>query len=186
MPAPVEHWTRHGFDWSTFVRNVQQLRADCPRVNLDYGITVSALNITRLDGLLDALERECDASPSQMFLHSLQEPVFMRTQVLPRKLKHQITGRLGAYIAKIVARDEPSDVDKLRVMVEGVLSYMTAQDLTHELPNFVRRMDELDALRSESTLETLPELAAALQQGRGITGLLYRAKKTGRLLLGVR
>ncbi len=177
---------RHGFDWSVFVDNIQRLRQQCPHVEIEYGITVSALNVATLRELLISLSADCSAVPSQFQLHSLQVPVFMRTQILPGELKHSIAQDLRDYIDYIQDQYKSADNQNAASLIEGVIAYMMARDLGHELPNLAKRMDALDGRRAESTSDTLPELAAALQGVRGIRGLASRLKHHGRRVFGGR
>lgn len=172
---------RHGFDWRVFVENINRLRRECPNVVLEFGITVSALNVAGLAELLQALADECDAQASEMRMHSLQEPKFMRTQVLPRRLKHDVERRLRSFAAGNPASAMPdAGAPQLQAQVEGVIGYMLAEDLTPELPRLARRMDALDRLRSETTSAVLAELGPVLASTRGLTGVAGRLMSAAR------
>jgi len=172
---------RHGFDWSGFVGNIARLRRECPGVALEFGITVSALNVAGLAELLQALADECDAGASDIHAHSLQEPRFMRTQVLPRRRKREIEQRLSSFLAEHAERAKPDDgFEQLRRCVDGVVAYMRSEDLTSELPKLARRMDALDRLRSETTSEVLTEVGPVLASARGLSGAARRLVSTAR------
>lgn len=157
---------RHGFDWPLFVANITRLRRECPGVDLEFGITVSALNVGTLVELLDALRHECEAKASGIHMHSLQEPKFMRTQVLPRRQKRKIEERLRSFLAQA----EPGDgAEQMQRYVNGVIGYMRSEDLASELPRLAKRMDALDRLRSESTSDVLKEIGPILVSAHGLS-----------------
>lgn len=72
---------RSGFDWSTFVHNVDELRRRVPSVALRFGITVSALNVAHLPELVRTLQaRWPDVS---LHVHAVSSPSHYRLGVLP-------------------------------------------------------------------------------------------------------
>ena len=109
------------------------------------------------------LETECGATPGDFSLHSLQEPSFFRTQILPQALKRRVTKALKAYAYDVERRFDKQSLETGEFMqkIFGMISYMNAQDLSKELREFWKRMFVLDELRSEDTLAVLPELRSA-------------------------
>ncbi len=151
---------RSGFNWTTFVDNVKELRVKCPLVDLRFGITVSSLNILILPELLRILCRECEATPKQIHLHSLQGPLYYRTQALPTALKRQAASAIDAYLEELRS-DRTGDDDQLNDLqrtLRGQVAYMNAADLTHMIPRMKQVTEGLDKLRSEQLEATLPEL----------------------------
>ncbi|MGE0847335.1 MAG: twitch domain-containing radical SAM protein [Flavobacteriaceae bacterium] len=161
---------RRGFEWKLFVANMRALRRKCPHVAVDFGITVSALNILSLADLLRALESECGARPADFDIHSLQEPPYYRTDVLPRRLKARAAASLEAYIGELERRDLESDpgtlvfVDRLR----GAIRMMRPRADSRHRRRLARTTAALDGLRRERTAAVLPELAPALRDWRRI------------------
>ena len=154
---------RSGFRWEKFVANVGSLRKEVPHVGLTFGVTVSVLNIFGLPELLDALGRECDASWEEIFLHSLQDPLQYRTQILPALLKQRVSEDIAEFKSRMDASDPGHN--RLRDQLSGIVRYMNADDLSHLLPRFARISGKLDALRREETAEYLPDLAPYLAFG---------------------
>ncbi|MEL6683510.1 MAG: twitch domain-containing radical SAM protein, partial [Pseudomonadota bacterium] len=97
---------RSGFKCDTFVRNIQRVRAECPHVEISFGVTVSIMNIMALPDLFDALEQSCGATLPWINTHSLQDPSFYRTQVLPEPLKQQTEAELRSYLDKTSKRTD--------------------------------------------------------------------------------
>lgn len=158
-------YVRSGFKWTTFVNNLNELKRKCPHAKLRFGITVSALNILSLPDLFRALEQECGASPDQFFLHSLQDPIFYRTQILPTHLKHRATDGIETYIAEVLEQHEYEENDGLQLFVNsarGLVNYMSSADLTGEIDAMRKLTDRLDELRDEDISQALPELDTLL------------------------
>lgn len=155
---------RNGFNWDEFVKNIAELRQKCPDADIWFGVTVSALNILSLPQLFETLMHECGARPSKIHLHSLQEPDFYRTQILPAKMKRMATRQIEKYIRTVLVEHEP-DPDKASEFLRhltGVVRYMNSQDLTRMLPQFRTMMEKLDALRSQNSREVLSRLQPVL------------------------
>ncbi len=162
--GPLGALVRKGFIWSTFVSNVAALRQRCPRVKVRFGITVSIMNIMALPDLFAALERECAAEASDYFLHSLQDPIFYRTQVLPAPLKRKAENALRSFMRDAVSHDDGEAAGMLCGSIEGIIDYMNAQDLSGQLPRLLKRTRLLDALRYEHSGIMFPWLARYLSE----------------------
>ena len=155
---------RNGFKWDVFVENIAQLRRQCPNADISFGVTVSALNILSLPDLLEALGDECGAVPGEIRLHSLQEPDYYRSQVLPARLKRQATSQIKDYIRTQLLRHETDTVraSEFSRYLLGVVHYMNSCDLTNKLPQFRDMMKQLDELRAQDSKVTLPKLQSVL------------------------
>ena len=108
------------------------------------------------------LERECEAEVSDYFLHSLQDPIFYRTQVLPAPIKAKAENALRRLMRDTLAKGGGDPVSKLLRQIEGIIDYMNAQDLSRQLPRLLHRTRQLDALRHEQSSNMFPWLARQL------------------------
>ncbi len=149
---------RKDFDWPSFVANVAAIRRACPHAIISFGVTVSVFNVMTLTDLLAALAAACAASPDSVHLHSLQEPLFYRTQILPRAMKQRAAGSIAALIARTAHAASPGQ-RLLTQRLMGVVRYMNAEDQTAQIPRFLERSARLDAVRREDWRVVLPELA---------------------------
>lgn len=144
---------RSGFDWKVFAANVRALKEACPHVGLHYGVTVSVMNVMALPELFAALGSELGAGPGDIYLHSLQDPEFYRTQVLPPEMKAKAAAGLRVAAARFIAGRRPGDpgVTSLLRQIEGIIRYMAAQDLRGQLPRLRWWSRNLDRLRQEDS-----------------------------------
>lgn len=155
---------RKGFNWATFVSNVAAVRAHCPHVRMRFGITVSIMNIMALPELFAALEGECGAKDEDYGLHSLQDPMFYSTQVLPQDLKRQAEEALRAFIRTHQAKQAGGQAapNGLCHQIERIIGYMNAKDRSAHLPRLMTRSWQLDSLRQEDSSIMFPWLAGYL------------------------
>jgi len=151
---------RHGFDWADYVDNIRELRARCPHIELSFGTTVSAFNILSLPELCEAVQQEFEMPPSAIGFHSLQEPGFYRTQILPRAMKKKASDKIESYINKL-QQDQKLSADEIDLTSEGlkaVKDYMNAEDQQWFIPHFKQTTEQLDILREENSRDVFPEL----------------------------
>ena len=151
---------RNGFDWETFVENIVGLRSQCPHVELHFGMTISAFNILELPQLMEDLRDKCAARPAEFHTHSLQEPGFLRSQILPPKLKKRASATIDDYIDRLTKAGDMNaqDLEIMREKLDGIKAYMNTQDLQQQIGKFKARVEKLDSLRAENSQETFPEL----------------------------
>ena len=149
---------RKDFDWSLFVANLAAIRQACPHAIISFGVTVSVFNVMTLVDLLAALAKECAAPPESVQLHSLQEPLFYRTQILPAPMKQRAAHIIAALIARTPQPTSPGQ-RALTSRLLGIVRYMNAEDRIEQIPRFLERSAKLDALRREDWRAVLPELA---------------------------
>jgi len=151
---------RHGFDWTAYIDNIHELRQQCPHIELSFGTTVSVLNILSLPELCESLLQEFKTPPSRMYFHSLQEPSFYRTQILPRAMKKKAGAHIDSYIDKL-RQEKKLSADEIEAMAKSltaVKDYMNAEDHQWHLPQFREITTKLDNLRGEDCRKTFPEL----------------------------
>ena len=151
---------RHGFDWDSYVMNVLELRDQCPHVQLTFGTTVSAFNILTLPDLCEAVRETFDMAPSKIDLHSLQEPGFYSSQILPRSLKKTASRQIDDYLRKLRSENalKSEDLNATHKGLTAVKDYMNAKDQQWAIPQFRALTQKLDALRMENTQDVFPEL----------------------------
>lgn len=157
---------RKGFDWTTFVTNIGALRDRCPHVRIRFGITVSIMNIIALPSLFIALEQECGATAADFDLHSLQDPIYYRSQVLPSQLKAQAETQLREFMAsmKTGGIKAEENIEEFHRKIRGLIDYMNARDLSDQLPRCAKVTAQLDALRDDTGVKMFPGIQSHISQ----------------------
>ncbi|MFO1088010.1 MAG: twitch domain-containing radical SAM protein [Hyphomicrobiales bacterium] len=153
-------YIRKEFDWDRFVRNIAIVRERCSHVELSFGITVSVLNVLTLNDLIAHLMAKCAADPASIYLNSLQDPPFYRTQVLPPWMKRKATRRLRRLRKDLleVGRHDPDRENLAALGVAEVVQFMNACQRDDQSAALKENLVRLDSLRGESYQRTLPEL----------------------------
>lgn len=166
---------RSGFEWSVYVSNVNLVREKCPHIRLKFGITVSAMNIIALPELFDALESECGAQIEDFYLHSLQDPNYYRTQILPKPLKQKAIINLEDYISTLSARQDidPAVCQSFIDQLQGMIKYMTAKDMKKELRRFIKQTNILDDLRQENSADVMPAFAPYIAKRKNLLKSIF-------------
>lgn len=154
---------RKGMDWSAMERNIALVREACPKAQLSIAITVSVLNAFHIPAFYSHLHDELGFSQEDIFLNPLQTPAHYNVQSLPRTMKRAVGLRLHS-LAKSLPESEPiarsAELGR-RAGAAGVVDivdYMNSGDLRRHIPRFIDITDRLDALRSENSFATIPEL----------------------------
>lgn len=151
---------RKGFDWSVFAANINAVRERCPHVSIRFGVTVSVMNIRALPELFAALVQDCGATLGDVYLHSLQDPSYYRSQALPPPLKQQAEQALRNFLARLPPETPSSS---LAEQIEGVISFMNAANLSNQFLRMLQVTAQLDQLRGEPGASKLfPEVRISL------------------------
>ncbi len=159
---------RKGLVWERFVENLAEIRAQCPHVEITYGITVSVFNIFALDELHQRLAQLRFAGIHDFHMHPVQQPEYCRITILPPDLKKAIAERLTLYGQKI--QSDPEYHEPAHKSVPGranhqfdyIVAFMLSEDRSDLIPEFKAVTRRIDALRGENTASVCPELAGLL------------------------
>ena len=141
---------RKGFDSKRFIKNIQRIQKELPNLVLHYNFVVYLLNAYHF---MDAHEfmvdhkilRTCDSITFTL----LQDPQYLRITTLDSESKKEVIEKIQN--------------SKLKSHYDHILRYLLKEDNSSFIPQFKFMTDGLDAIRNESTLETIPELHRLLK-----------------------
>ena len=179
---------RHGLSWPGLRDNIAQVRAKCPKVRLEFGVTVSVFNIFALTELHRTLAALGDGGAQGFRVHALQEPAHYNIQILPKHMKRRAAKQLLDYAQKLPegGAGAGAGMVPIRKQFEAVVEYMMQADRQDLIGSFRSVSAKLDRLRGEDTVAICPELApllrpSGLDRWRLRAGLLARrvARKLG-------
>lgn len=155
-------------DWEETVALRRRLRERCPHVRFLVTPTVSAFNVLHLPAFHREWVEEGLSDVTDFWPSVLIQPEAYDARVLPEPLKREARSLWAAHLDFIEAR--PSERPELRARHRAawaaVLDHLDSADHSGRLPEFVARVERLDALRGERTAEVFPELAALFADGR--------------------
>jgi len=141
---------RKGFDSKRFIKNIQRIQKELPNFIINYNFVVYVLNAYHF---MDAHEfvvdhkilRTCDSITFTL----LQDPQYLRITTLDSESKKEVIEKIQN--------------SKLKSHYDHILRYLLKEDNSSFIPQFKFMTDGLDAIRNESTLETIPELHRLLK-----------------------
>ena len=146
----VAEYVRHGTIWTDIVENIRIVKKYAPNVNLTITSTVSFLTIENLIKLQTKWINEKLFDVGDLRVNVLITPHYMSPSALPMHHKQ----RLRNIILKHIGVLGETEVAK---QWQTVLLYMTNNNHTHTLSDFVQRTCVLDNHRNESFVDVFPE-----------------------------
>jgi sulfatase maturation enzyme AslB (radical SAM superfamily) len=150
-------YIRKGTKWSDVVQNRQRMIATCPDVDFYISPTLSILNAWHLPDFHREWVSAGLIRAQDLNVNILQDPACYRIDIAPAEYKQRLEEKYRRHL------DWLSDQDPLQRATKGfesAIQFMNATDNTHLIDTFWRKTHELDAIRSESWQDYLPELAA--------------------------
>jgi hypothetical protein len=159
----VGELVRKGMSWRQFEENLQAVRAACPHVHLSLAATISVLNIFHLTDFYRHAVGSIGFAHSEISLNPLQNPPHYNIQILPPDLKHAAATALNALVSSLEkdarGKADAGQIETTKANMQHLVNFLWASDERRHIAAFLRITDRLDALRSENTFATIPELA---------------------------
>jgi len=148
-------YIRKGTVWSTVEDNRKRMLDTCPGVNFFISPTISILNALHVpDFHQDWVERGL-LQHQDLNVNLLQDPHYLRADIAPAGLKAQIVTRIENHLAWLRPHDR---LKRATDGFESLIRFIQATDNTHFIPEFWRKTNQLDLVRREQLLQSIPEL----------------------------
>jgi hypothetical protein len=96
--------------------------------------------------------------PQDLNVNILQDPAFYRIDIAPTEYKQTIAHRYQAHLDWLRTVGDP--LGRATQGFESALTFLMATDNSYLIKEFWHRTRELDAIRTESILNIIPELKA--------------------------
>lgn len=154
MGARAEY-IRKGTDWDVVERNRRQMIEICPGVDFYISPTLSILNALHLPDFHRAWVDEGLLRAQDLNVNILQDPAHLRLDIAPIDLKQSIKAKFLEHIDWLRPQDH---LNRATVGFESAINFMMATDNSRLISIFWQKTHELDAIRSENCLTSLPEL----------------------------
>jgi hypothetical protein len=148
-------YLRKGQDWGAAIRNCKRMLRHSLRINFGLAPTVSLFNALHLPDLLKEMIGSGYVAERSLHLNMLAHPVCYSIQALPPAFKR-------AVIDKYQEQKWPEGMKTVAPLLESVVAYMMADDLSSHLDDFRMWTHKLDCLRREDLRKVFPELAELL------------------------
>jgi hypothetical protein len=127
----------------------------CPNVDFYISPTLSILNALHLpDFHRDWVEKGL-IRPQDLNVNILQDPNHLRIDIATAEYKQKINRKLQDHLTWLRPQDS---LNRATVGFESAINFMMATDNTALIPKFWDKMTQLDRIRKEELLSTIPEL----------------------------
>jgi sulfatase maturation enzyme AslB (radical SAM superfamily) len=155
--GPRAEYIRKGTEWDQVERNREQMLETCPCVDFYISPTLSIMNALHLPDFHRTWVERGLIQPQDLNINILQDPAHLRIDIAPAAYKQQVNACYQEHLAWLRPLDT---LQRATVGFESAINFMHATDNTQLLPKFWSKTAELDTIRNESVLDTIPELAA--------------------------
>ena len=150
-------YIRKGTTWSTVELNRIQMLQVCPQVDFYISPTLSIMNAWSLPNFHRAWVERGLIRAQDLNVNILQDPLHYRVDIAPAEYKARLQQKWQEHIAWLKPQDSLSRATQ---GFESAITFMNSTDNTHLIDTFWRKTHELDAIRNETMLDVIPELAA--------------------------
>ena len=150
-------YIRKGTDWNVVEQNRRDMMAICPEVDFYVSATLSILNARNLPEFHRSWVKAGLIRPQDFNVNILQDPVHYRIDIAPAEYKAELNALYSNHIAWLQGKDP---LNRATQGFESAITFMNSTDNTHLINKFWQKTNELDVIRNESILDTIPELAA--------------------------
>jgi hypothetical protein len=133
------YYIRHPSNWLEILENIDQVRKECPHVDLSIYTTIQILNCFAASKLHDW----CNDNNLEHRFVFLKHPSCMSLYTLPNSYKERVKQHWERY--------------ESNTEVDGFLRMMWVNDNSNEITEFLTTIEERDKIRNESLLATFPE-----------------------------
>lgn len=151
---------RKGAIGEEILKNFQEIREQCPHVDIGVSATVSALNVFAVVGLHRRITGMSESSGKNFAIYMVQGPAHYNPQLLPLSVKQKAVNLYKEHIEYLTEKDAGSGIYQKAIRYfSAAINYLLEQNLPEQLPRFLRETRMLDILRSEDSHAVFGELS---------------------------
>ena len=155
--GPRAEYIRKGTEWDTVERNRATMMEVCPDVDFYISPTLSIMNAWHLPQFHKTWVEKGYIKPQDLNINILQDPAYLRIDIAPIKYKQRIRQAYAEHLDWLRPLDP---LNRATVGFESAVNFMMATDNSALIPKFWAKTNELDQIRNENVLATMPELEA--------------------------
>jgi radical SAM protein with 4Fe4S-binding SPASM domain len=148
-------YIRKGTVWADVEYNRRQMIEICPNVDFYKSPTLSIMNAGHICEFHRYMVDQGLIRPGDLNVNVLQDPPYYRIDIAPQQYKLQLKEKFEQHLNWLRPLDS---LGRATVGFESSINFMMAIDNQAYLPRFWQRTRELDLLRNENILDTIPEL----------------------------
>ncbi len=150
-------YIRKGTSWTQVEQNRRDMLRICPEVDFYISPTLSIMNAWHLPMFHREWTEAGLIRAQDLNVNILQDPAHYRIDIAPKEYKEILGAMYHNHIQWLRDRDP---LNRATQGFESAVQVMMATDNTHLIDTFWRKTHELDNIRNENIMDTIPELAA--------------------------
>jgi hypothetical protein len=157
-------YQRYPAKWNQIEKNLKKIDKLPGNISAWLTYTVTALNVYHLpDFMIWKLEqnyKKINSSKKKPIIthHVAHHPQSLNIRMLPKHLKDDIKNTFELKKEHFKKYDDHIYKNAVTIL-DGVINYMTEEDLGQHLDSFVKNTKKLDEIRNQSILEIVPQYA---------------------------
>ncbi len=155
--GPRAEYIRKGTKWQEVEENRSRMLEICPNVDFYISPTLSILNAWHLPDFHKNWVERGFIRHQDLNVNVVQDPAYYRLDIAPMKYKQRLRVKFQEHIEWLKPHDH---LRRATVGFESAINYMMSTDNTQLIDTFWSKTDQLDKIRSENVLDTIPELLA--------------------------
>lgn len=148
-------YIRKGTDWATVEQNRRDMMSTCPNVDFYISPTLSIMNALHLPEFHRDWVEKGLLQPQDLNVNILQDPAHLRIDIATAEYKQKVKQAFDDHLAWLRPLDQ---LNRATVGFESAINFMMSTDNSQLLSKFWAKTNELDAIRNEDILQTIPEL----------------------------
>ena len=153
--GPHAEYIRHGTDWFTVEENRRRMMATCPNVDFYISPTLSIMNAWHLPDFHREWVKKKLIRPQDLNVNILQDPAHYRIDIAPMAYKQRLRIKFEEHLEWLRPRDP---LQRATVGFESAIKFMMETDNTSLIKKFQEKTAQLDEIRGEFLLRSIPEL----------------------------
>jgi hypothetical protein len=147
---------RKDLRWDIVEQNFREVQEHCPHVRLDIGLTLSIFNFATLVEYYDYMVDNKYIHADGLNINILTNPVWYKPSCIPIEYRLEIAEKYKQKLDYLVSKNLCGSI--MRDRWQLAINYITNEEEPSNLLKFKNLTRTMDRLRTESFVETFPEL----------------------------
>ena len=156
--GPHAEYIRKGTKWDLVEEHRRQMLEICPKVDFYVSPTLSIMNAMHIPDFHKDWVEKGFIQPQDLNVNVLQDPDHYRVDIATPIFKEQLREKYERHLEWLRPLDK---LNRATAGYEAALEYIK-NDKTHLIKKFWEKTNQLDAIRKENILDTIPELGALM------------------------
>jgi len=152
-------YIRSGTKWNKVEQNRRVMMEKCPHVDFYVSATLSIMNALHLPEFHRKWTEQGFINAQDFNVNIVMDPPFYRLDIAPADFKHKVKELYNEHLNWLKPKDK---LNRASQGFESAINFMMASDNTQLLDQFWQKTNQLDQIRKEKLLDSIPELESLI------------------------